>query len=798
MVAENHNPSASSSMFSGGAAAAAGAQSSASAATEQGPKAVAMEGNPPGSGSNTQALRQQQDNQPNSNLSDSNATGAPLKNNSSESPLSHGTGNPLGQNTGNRPSSTFSSPYISNASITQQPVSIQQHIGIQQPINSPLVHSSTAPSSAGNIQVMNRLISPPPAPLGAYPKPPAMGSPIVSGAPLTQPDFRRASTASMVYRAPQQMQQQPNPGPLVSDGALQRVGSTGPQPGPAQRQHRMVPSNFVAGMGNQGVPGAGVNPAELGLPNNPAAMAAAAAAAAANQGVNFNGRIPAQAMLAYFQQQQQQHHQQQQQINVPSVPSNDTLAGGRQPPQPNQQYPQQQMNMQLSAAQFSHPFTPMAGMVMSASEQNANNIAGMIQEQNQRYMFQLQMQQGANPPPGVPPVSVGPRSQGNNASPAQNPGDGLVGGGVSSEKGGSGQMASVVRMNAGAVVSPQLIPQQGSPIGSAAPSGAKKTVAKPKAKRTSKKPAKGALASSTAASNALAKSHPVSGTNDSSIAVHQRGGVSAIPVNSALGNNGQYNGHSSSAGSSIANSSPALAIKASSTPAISGINMPATNNVTVMPTNTGPFALAMNGGQIESGAQHSGPMPAGFGDNTFSALLSQKGNRVAMQVNNNGSQNAGGELDHSSVMRLLGGAGGADANELSMQLNPWIGDSTATDAFASILNMGVTMGGGGDAGGAGDPSSVGMSDRATAAMAAAMFSYISSEDGSGKNGGIGGFSSALTMSSIGGGGAGNSGGIGVPVSSVGGGGGSNMGGEATSNIASMVFSPSAASGTKNM
>ncbi|KAJ2854819.1 hypothetical protein GGI22_004358 [Coemansia erecta] len=394
----------------------------------------------------------------------------------------------------------------------------------------------------------------------------------------------------------------------------------------------------------------------------------------------------------------------------------------------------------------------------------------------------------------MPPVSGGPRSQGNNASPAQNPGESLIGGGGSSEKDNSGQIASVVRMNAGAIVSPRLIPQQGSPIGSAAPSGSKKTAAKPKAKRTSKKPAKSALAS-----NALAKSHPASGNTDSTIAAHQRSGVSAIPANSALGSNGQYNGNSSSAGSSVANSSPALAIKGTSTPAISGINIPAVSNVTVMPTNTGAFTLAMNG-QIESGAQHSGSMPAGFGDNTFSALLSQKGNRVAMQVNNNGSQNPGGELDHNSVMRLLGGAGGADANELSMQLNPWIGESTATDAFASILNMGAAMGGGGDTGSAGDANAVGMGDRATAAMAAAMFSYISSEDGSGKNGGIGGFSSALTMSSIGGGGAGNSGGIGVPVSSVGGGGGggSNMGGEATSNIASMVFSPSAASGTKNM
>ncbi|KAJ1662007.1 hypothetical protein EV178_006239 [Coemansia sp. RSA 1646] len=468
------------------------------------------------------------------------------------------------------------------------------------------------------------------------------------------------------------------------------------------------------------------------------------------------------------------------------------------------------MNMQMHAAQFGQQFIPVAGMAMNATEQNASNVAGMIQDQNQRYMLQLQMQmqQGSNPQ-GMPPVGGGSGNQGNNASPIQKPpGEGVVG--ASTEKGGvsaGGQTSSVSRINAGAVGSPQLIPQQGSPIGTAAASS-KKTAAKPKAKRASKKSAKGALASapSTGAPNALAKSHPAPGNNDGTIAAHQRG-VSAMPVNSALGSSGgQYNGKGGSAGSSIVSSSPSLTIKASSTPAVSGINMPTAGGVTAVqnasvgsatassfPANTGAFSLGMNG-QVESDAQHgSGSMP-GFGENTFSALLSQKGNRAAMQANS-GSNNAGGELDLGSTMNALGGVGGIDTNELSLHLSEWLNDSSA-DALTSILNMGVAMGGG-DTGG-GDHSSNSMSDPAVAA--AAFSSFIASNGNGGSNnggngGGVGGFSSALTMPSMGGGSNNGAGGMGVPVSSVG---GSNKGGEASNNVASMMFSPSAASGSKNM
>ncbi|KAJ2548570.1 hypothetical protein EV175_004780 [Coemansia sp. RSA 1933] len=797
MVAENYSaPSSSSSMF-------AGVQASSSASID-GTKAVAAEDNQPGSG-----------------LSEVGATGAARpKDNSSESPMSHhGNSNQTGQITGNRQNSaTFASPYISNAPVPR-PVPTQQHVGMQQPINSPLIHSSTASTSASNIQMMQRLISPPPASYsGAYPKQSTMGSPIVSNAPAGQPDLRRASTASVVYRTPQQMQQQQqqvhqqqqqqqqqNPNAMVSEGALQRIGSTGPQVGPAQRQQQLVPSNLGPGMGgNQGVPGgAGVNPAELGFPNNPAAAAAAAAAmaaAAANQGVNFNGRNPTQAMMAYLQQQQQYHQQQQQQLqsNMPSsVPSNDTIAGNRQPPPPPQHVQAQPMNMQMHAAQFGHQFIPVAGMAMGAAEHNP----GMVQDPNQRNMLQLQMQmqmqQGSNNPQGMSPASGsgGPGNQGSNVSPAQKAGDSVTG--IPSDKGsvGSNPMASVARMNAaGSIVSPQMIPQQGSPIGAASAGPTKKTATKPKTKRTGKKSsAKSALAttSSTSVSNALAKSHPAPGNSDSMIAAHQRG-VSVIPVNAALGNNGQPNGNSSSAGSSIVNSSPALAIKASSTPAVSGINIPAANNISAVPNTSmgGPFALGMNG-RAESEAQNGGGSIPGFGDNTFSALLSQKGNRMAMQANSGGGgggghNGSGGEIDLSSAMSALGG--GMDANELSMQLSEWLNDSSA-DALTNILSMGVSMGAGaGDVGG--DHGNAGMGDPAAA------FSFLSNGGNGGVGGNGGGFSSALGMPSSAaasmGSGVNNGAMGGAPVSSGGGGSGGKVG------EASMVFSSPTAPGTKNM
>ncbi|KAJ2510733.1 hypothetical protein GGI11_005370, partial [Coemansia sp. RSA 2049] len=181
--------------------------------------------------------------------------------------------------------------------------------------------------------MIQRLISPPPPPMSysAYAKqPPVAGSPVVSNASAAHPDLRRASTASVLQRATQhpqqhpqqqQQQQQPqfhqqhqaNPSPLVNAGGLQRVGSTGPQPGVLQRQQQ-IPSNLGAGIISQGMPVGSLNAAELGFTNNASAMAmTAAAAAAAGHGGGLNGRNPTQAMMmAYFQQQQQNQQQLQQ------------------------------------------------------------------------------------------------------------------------------------------------------------------------------------------------------------------------------------------------------------------------------------------------------------------------------------------------------------------------------------------------------------------------------------------------------------------------------------------------------
>ncbi|KAJ2658828.1 hypothetical protein IWW48_003815 [Coemansia sp. RSA 1200] len=877
VVAENHVP-ASSSTFTGNSAAstantAGGAQPSGSSTTAQGSKTVATEGGSlSGTGSNPQTLRQKQDNhRPNPSPPEPNATGAQSKiNNSSESPLSHGANNSLGQNSTNKPNSTFASPHINNASVPRA-VPTQQHAGMQnqqhqQLINSPLANSTmmpTAAMTASNIQMIQRLMSPPPPPMSysAYSKqPPVAGSPVVSNASAAHPDLRRASTASVLQRATQQTQQHPqqqqqqqfhqqhqiNPSPLVNAGGLQRVGSTGPQPGVLQRQQQ-IPSNLGAGIISQGMPVSGLNAAELGFSSNASAMAmaaAAAAAAAAGHG-GLNGRNPTQAMMmAYFQQQQQQNQQQ----GKPSVPSNDSMAGNRQPPQPQHpQQQQQQMNMHLHASQLGHQFIPVGGMAMSAAEQNAN-VPGMMQDQqNQRYMLQLQMQmqQNANPQNmHHPPSSVGGSGSaaighGHMSSSAQRSED--VGTGGLSENvsaAATGQMSAVsARKSVGNVGSPQLVPQQGSPVGGAS-TGSKKTAAKPKAKRNSKKSAKNALPStstSAAATNAMARSHSMSGNIDGgAMTAHPRGGISGVPVNpAALGNVGggqpATSNSSSSAGSSIVSSSPALAIKATSTSSAGGMgNMPVANNVTVAPsaglgsTGTSPSFSASTGalsigisGQTEPDGRPpgGGGSMAGFGDNTFSALLSQKGNRVAMQSTHSGGGNSvgGGAVasDLVSAMNALGGVGGIDANELSLHLSEWLNDSSA-DALNNILSMGATMGAG-DVGG--DQGNGGVLGNDAVSAAAVFSSFMASNGGGGGGsgsgnvvGGAGGFPGALGMPSMGGGsgiGASNnssiggvSGGIAVPIPGVGGGGAGKIG--EANNVVNMVFSPPAAPGNKSM
>ncbi|KAJ1731815.1 hypothetical protein LPJ72_003744 [Coemansia sp. Benny D160-2] len=483
-------------------------------------------------------------------------------------------------------------------------------------------------------------------------------------------------------------------------------------------------------------------------------------------------------------------------------------------------------------------------MAMSAAEQNAN-IPGMMQDQqNQRYMLQLQiqMQQNANPqnmhhvPPSV--GGSGPAATGHGQMKSEDVGAGGLLENVSAAT--TGQMSAVsARKSVGNVGSPQLVPQQGSPVGGAS-TGSKKPAAKPKAKRNSKKSAKNALPSastSAAATNAMARSHSMSGNIDGggAMAAHPRGGISGVAVNPAiLGNIGggqpaTSNTSSSSAGSSIVSSSPALAIKATSTPSAGGIgSMPVANNVTVAPSaglgstgtspsfsaSTGALSIGISGqaepdGRPPVGGGGGGGSMAGFGENTFSALLSQKGNRVAMQSTHGGGSGVGGGAvasDLASAMNALGGVGGIDANELSLHLSEWLNDSSA-DALNNILSMGAAMGAG-DVGGDHGNGGVLGSDAVTAAAAFSSFMAGSGGNGNGA-GGAGGFPGALGMPSMGnssGIGASNissvggvSGGMAVPIPGVGGGAGGGAGkiGEA-SNAVNMVFSSPAAPGNKSM
>ncbi|KAI9501115.1 hypothetical protein BX070DRAFT_237152 [Coemansia spiralis] len=814
MVAENHTSSA---------ATAAAQQPSASTA-------VSTEGNTHNSNGLYLSLQQQQQqaNHPNTSRSEPNATGAQQKDRSSESPLSQDTNILPNQNANNKPGSTFASPHFSNASIART-VPTQQHVGANH-MGSPLVPSSSAAAAAitaGNIQIIQRLISPPPASYGAHPQQQQhhslIGSPVASNAPAMHPDLRRSSTASVLYRTPQQPQQQ-NASPLVHASGLPRMGSVGPQAGAAQRQQQ-IPSNFTAGMVTQAMQASAINPADFAFHSSPATIASAAAAAAAAG--NFNGRNPTQAMMAYLQQHNQM-----------GVPSNDTMSGNR----PNQQQQQQQMQFQLNAAQFGQQFIHVPGMAMSAASENHQiaNVAGAMQDQNQRYMLQLQMQmqQGSNP---------GTQSgQGNNSSPAQIPGEMPSVGAANNKSGNGAESASkvasgIVRQNSVPFASSQANPQQQS-TASTPPANTKKPAAKPKAKRASKKTAKntpgtaiaGASPVVSAAINAdaiAAKKALAASGNDSAPNPNQKGGpvaantgatedmsppYSAIPSSTGLGassssvtgNNNNIKSNNSG-GTSMAGSSPALTIKASSK-AANGVIIPATNTTANLPnantggagastsfpanTNTNTLPLDLNASQTESDMQASGM--TGFGDNAFSALLSQKGNRVTMQGNNAGGSSLppSSGADLASAINSIGSVGGMDANDLSLHISEWLNESS-TDTLTSILGMGVTMGDGADnsngnsghannnsAGNDGQVLSAYGNIGDSAAAAAAAFSSFITNSGSAGNG-VGGFSSALSMPI---------GGIGTSLASI----GSNKGEK--SNSGGMVFSPATASGNQNM
>ncbi|KAJ2689790.1 Transcriptional activator flo8 [Coemansia spiralis] len=535
---------------------------------------------------------------------------------------------------GNRPGATqFASPHMVNSSAPRV-VPTQRTKSYQVPPNGsgqpsgggPPPGTMVPPFVPGNsFQAIQRLMSPPAMPMTLPSQAQALMTPAVGNA-QPQGDMRRTPGSTMAYG----MQQHGG-----ANGGIPHMGVMTPQlhhpqaPLQGVRQHSTTPG-FA---GNAGNGNAGVVSAEF--------MAAAAAA-------GMDPQIYGSAVMAFAQQRhqqlqhiaQQQQQQQMQQIGAGSMvgmePGKSEAAGshaaalqqlrGQQSSVPPNEAPMQgrppiSLPAQLSGQQL---MMMAKGMADPASVQQQQQ-----QLQQQRYMMHLQ-HQGVMPTPlmgngaGLAPGAHSSPSAAMSAAPAKQA-DAGANPGVA---GGPGAMMGM-QSPAAALASPSAA----ATAAAAAAAAKKPAAAKPKAKRAPKKTAAGGAAKAQAAAKA-----------GGPMAIGDRGPSPFMGGKPAMAGGGV--GGNSGTNSTNASASPALAIKASGAPPFAGIP----------PTASSDASGLLGGGRLE--------------DSTFSAMLSQRGNKGAVLQPQGGgtgldfdsSMSAFGSLSQSLEDMLKGHTAGMDLN----------------------------------------------------------------------------------------------------------------------------------------